>query len=41
MVSFMVLALANATFAFLEPFWGNTIIMTVYLIGQYFVAGIA
>ena len=41
MVSFVVLALANATFAFLEPFWGNTIIMTVYLIGQYFVAGIA
>ena len=41
MVSFVVLALANATFAFLEPFWGNTIIMTVYLVGQYFVAGIA
>ncbi len=41
MVSFVVLAFANATFAFLEPFWGNTIIMTVYLIGQYFVAGIA
>ena len=41
MVSFLVLALANATFAFLEPMWGNTLIMTIYLIGQYFVAGIA
>ena len=41
MVSFLVLALANATFAFLEPQWGNTWVMTVYLIGQYFIAGIA
>ena len=41
MVSFLALALANATFAFLEPMWGNTLVMTVYLIGQYFVAGIA
>ena len=41
MVSFLVLALANATFAFLEPMWGNTLVMTIYLIGQYFVAGIA
>jgi MFS family permease len=41
MVSFLVLALANATFAFLEPMWGNTWVMTVYLIGQYFIAGIA
>jgi len=41
MVSFLVLALANATFAFLEPMWGNTLVMTIYLIGQYFIAGIA
>ncbi len=41
MVSFLALALANATFAFLEPMWGNTLVMTIYLIGQYFVAGIA
>jgi MFS family permease len=41
MVSFVVLALANATFAFLQPMWGNTWVMTIYLIGQYFVAGVA
>ncbi len=41
MVSFVVLALANATFAFLQPMWGNTLVMTIYLIGQYFVAGVA
>ena len=41
MVSFVVLALANATFAFLQPMWGNTYVMTIYLIGQYFVAGVA
>ena len=41
MVSFVVLALANATFAFLQPMWGNTYVMTIYLIGQYFFAGVA
>ncbi|MBJ08568.1 MAG: hypothetical protein CMB63_00910 [Euryarchaeota archaeon] len=41
MVGFTVLALANACFALLEPFWSNTSIMTVYLIMQAFVGGMA
>ncbi len=41
MVGFLVLALANATLAFLEPMWGNTTIMTLYLIVQAFVGGVA
>ncbi len=41
MVGFTVLALANACFALLEPLWSNTSIMTVYLIAQAFVGGMA
>jgi len=41
MVGFLVLSLANATLAFLEPMWGNTTLMTLYLIVQAFVGGIA
>ena len=41
MVFFLILALANASLAFLEPLWGNTTIMTIFLILQTFVAGIA
>ena len=41
MVSFLMLGLANACLALLEPLWTNTIIMTLFLILQAFVAGIA
>ena len=41
MVGFTILALANATLAFLEPMWNNTTLMTFYLILQAFVGGIA
>ena len=41
MVGFLILSLANATLALLEPLWGNTTIMTIFLILQAFVAGIA
>ncbi|MFL2956966.1 MAG: MFS transporter [Candidatus Thalassarchaeaceae archaeon] len=41
MVGFTILALANATLAFLEPMWNNTTLMTFYLIIQAFVGGIA
>ena len=41
MVGFLILSLANATLALLEPLWGNTTIMTIFLIIQAFVAGIA
>ena len=41
MVFFLILAFANASLAFLEPLWGNTTIMTTFLILQAFVAGIA
>ena len=41
MVFFLALAFANAGLAFLEPLWGNTTIMTTFLILQAFIAGIA
>ena len=41
MVGFTILALANATLAFLEPMWHKTTLMTFYLIIQAFVGGIA
>lgn len=41
MVGFTTLALANACFALLEPLWANTQIMTLYLIAQAFVGGMA
>ncbi len=41
MVGFLLLALANASLAMLEPFWTNTTVMTIFLIFQAFVAGIA
>ncbi len=41
MVFFLLLAFANASLAFLEPLWGNTTIMTTFLILQAFIAGIA
>ena len=41
MVFFLILAFANASLAFLEPLWGNTTIMTTFLILQAFIAGIA
>ncbi len=41
MVSFITLAFANATFAFLQPFWMSTYVMTTFLVGQYFIAGIS
>lgn len=41
MVGFLALALANATLAFLEPLWTRTTLMTIFLIIQAFIAGIA
>ena len=41
MVGFLLLAFANASLAMLEPFWTNTTVMTIFLIFQAFVAGIA
>jgi len=41
MVGFTALALANACLAFLQSMWGNTSIMTVYLIAQAFIGGMA
>jgi hypothetical protein len=41
MVGFLGLALANATLAFLEPLWTRTTLMTIFLIVQAFIAGIA
>jgi len=41
MVGFLILGLANATLAFLQPLWTNTTLMTIFLIIQAFVAGIA
>ena len=41
MVFFLLLAFANASLAFLEPLWGNTTIMTTFLILQAFIGGIA
>ena len=35
------LALANASLAMLEPLWTNTTVMTIFLIAQAFIAGIA
>ena len=41
MVGFLLLALANASLAMLEPLWTNTTVMTIFLIAQAFIAGIA
>ena len=41
MVGFLLLALINALLALLEPLWTNTTVMTIYLISQAFIAGIA
>ena len=41
MVGFLLLAFMNALLALLEPLWTNTTVMTIYLIGQAFIAGIA
>ena len=41
MVGFLTLSLANAALAMLEPLWTNTTVMTIFLIVQAFVAGIA
>ena len=41
MVGFTSLALANAGLAFLQSMWDNTSVMTVYLIIQAFVGGMA
>ena len=41
MVGFLLLAFMNALLALLEPLWANTSVMTIYLIAQAFIAGIA
>ena len=41
MVGFLLLAFINALLALLEPLWTNTTVMTIYLIAQAFIAGIA
>ena len=41
MVFFLLLAFANASLAFLEPYWSNDTLMTFYLIAQAFIGAIA
>ena len=41
MVGFLLLAFINALLALLEPLWTNTTVMTIYLIAQAFIAGVA